>query len=518
MTLAILSLCLLQNEICKIHPTIMLQKHRILTLSIILVFVTAVAMGSWLLGSQIQSPAEAAARTAPPEPSPILVPVTEQLLTSDVVARGTARYGIPKTVALVPSTLKGTVAIITTLPQRGEQLQEGDLLLTASERPVFLLQGEMPVYRDLVIGTTGTDVQQLEAALQRLGYTPGALDGTFDEATADAVTAWYQANGWSPAPPAPSSFLEIARLTAAIHTAQNELATVKDAAALAPLLLEQARANAAYANQVAAALVAKRSVAAVETDGDVVSAQLEAAQAAATATALDGDVAVQQALRAQTAAERAVTIVKNTIEQLTTELAAAEQLVNGYIPADEIVFVPTLPVRIENSQVDIGDLARGPVLMVTNNQLAIDSQLPLGEAALVEPGMAVVIDEPDLGVNATGTVARVAEAPGTDGVDGYHIYFETTVNETTKEINGFSVRLTIPVESTDGAVTVVPVSALSLRANGESTVDVEHNGVLESLVVVPGLAADGMVEVTAVDGALLPGQLVVVGYATEVQE
>ena len=74
------------------------------------------------------------------------------------------------------------------------------------------------------------------------------------------------------------------------------------------------------------------------------------------------------------------------------------------------------------------------------------------------------------------------------------------------------LRLSIPIESTGGAVTAVPVSALSLAADGTSRVQVDNNGTLEFIVVEPGLSADGFVEVTPVDGTLAPGQLVVVGY------
>jgi multidrug efflux pump subunit AcrA (membrane-fusion protein) len=149
---------------------------------------------------------------------------------------------------------------------------------------------------------------------------------------------------------------------------------------------------------------------------------------------------------------------------------------------------------------------------MTNNQLAIDSALPLAEAPLVKPGMAVAIDEPDLGLQATGVVSRVASNPGTDGVDGYHIYFEVLVDETPLTLEGFSLRLTIPVESTGGAVMVVPISALFLAADGTSRVQVENNGNLKFVEVEPGLSADGFVEVTPVDGNLSVGQLVLVGY------
>ena len=97
-------------------------------------------------------------------------------------------------------------------------------------------------------------------------------------------------------------------------------------------------------------------------------------------------------------------------------------------------------------------------------------------------------------------------------MDGYHIFFEVLVDETPATLEGFSLRLTIPVESTGGAVTVVPISALSLAADGTSRVQVDNNGTLEYLVVVPGLSADGFVEVTPVDGILSSGQFVLIGY------
>ena len=126
--------------------------------------------------------------------------------------------------------------------------------------------------------------------------------------------------------------------------------------------------------------------------------------------------------------------------------------------------------------------------------------------------MPVAIDEQALGIRANGVVSMVAVTPGTRGVDGYHIYFEVRVGETQTRLEGFSLRLTIPIESTDGVVTAVPISAVSLAADGTSRVQVENEGALEYVVVEPGLSADGYVEVTPIDGTLTPGQLVVVGY------
>lgn len=426
-------------------------------LALSLIGVVLLAVFSWVAGSKIQSPAEAAARTAPPTPSPILVPVEERILTSDVITRGTARFGLPQSISLTSSPLKHGVGVITTLPKRGEQINEGDVLLTASGRPVFLLQGDIPAYRDLYVGLSGEDVRQLEVALERLKFNPGLVDGVFDEETSAAVAELYTSAGYVP-------YSATSEQLAGLLTLENELALAINEKAAAENALAQA-----------------------------------------------ADGATESSDSVQTA-KREVEWLTFLVDRLTQEVEAARHKADSPLPVDEIIFIPEFPVRVEETSVEVGDAASGPVMVVTNNQLAIDSSLPLAEAPLVKPGMAVTIDEPDLGLQATGVVSRVAGTPGTDGADGYHIYFEVLVDETSQTLEGFSLRLTIPVESTGGEVTVVPISALFLAADGTSRVQVEKNGKLDFVVVEPGLSADGFVEVTPVDGTLSAGQLVLVGY------
>ena len=498
-----------------------MSKKRISTLFLVLALVVLAAVGSWIVGSSIQSPAEVAARTAPPTPSPILVPVEARVLTSDIVTRGTARFGLPQSISIVPSALKPDAGVITTLPVRNTQLHEGEVILTASGRPVFFLQGEVPAYRDLVPGISGDDVQQFEAGLTRLGFDPGPVDGTYDEQTSAAVADWYASAGWQPFGPTSEQLANIRILEQELAIAINNKLAADDAAAAAPLGVDAARANAGSTNKSSAADVAAKTAVRDKVMADPTSTDeeranantdLEAAQAAVIATRLEGEVAIQAAVDAQKVAEREAKLAGDFAARIAADLDIAQRRTGVQVPVDEIVFIPTVPVRVEQIDVVVGDAASGPVMTVTNNQLAIDSSLPFDEAPLVKPGMPVTIDEPDLGIEATGVVARVADTPGTDGVDGFHIYFETLVDETPTTLEGFSLRLTIPVESTGGTVTVVPVSALSLAADGTSRVQVDNNGLLEFIVVEPGLSAGGFVEVTPVDGTLGPGQLVVIGY------
>jgi peptidoglycan hydrolase-like protein with peptidoglycan-binding domain len=401
------------------------------------------------------------------------------------------------------------------------QLNEGEVLLTASGRPVLVLQGEDSAYRDLVPGISGDDVRQLESGLRRLGFDPGPVDGTYDEQTSAAVADWYTSAGFQPFGPTVEQIANIRTLEQELAVAINNKWAADATAAAAPLTVDAARANADNANAVAAADVAAKTVARVKVFADPAAtaadranadADVAAAQAAVTATRLAGEVAIQAAVDAQKAAEREAKLADDVAVRLAADLDIAQRQAGVQVPADEIVFVPAVPVRVQQVNVTFGDAASGPVMTVTDNQLAIDSSLRLDEAQLVKPGMAVAIDEPDLGLKATGVVSKVADTPGTFGVDGFHIYFEVLVDETPTSLVGTSLRLTIPTESTGGAVTAVPVSALSLTADVTSRVQVDNHGSLEFIVVEPGLSADGFVEVTPVDGTLTPGQLVVVGY------
>ncbi len=46
----------------------------------------------------------------------------------------------------------------------------------------------------LRLGSTGADVERLQRDLIQLGYNIGAVDGTFDAQTEDAVKAFQQKN------------------------------------------------------------------------------------------------------------------------------------------------------------------------------------------------------------------------------------------------------------------------------------------------------------------------------------
>ena len=196
---------------------------------------------------------------------------------------------------------------------------------------------------------------------------------------------------------------------------------------------------------------------------------------------------------------------------MASDLSTAQLQAGVQVPADEIIFVSSSPVRV-SEVTPRNDQTGGPLVTVTNASVAVDGSLRLEEAALAKPGMPVSIDEPDLGITASGTISRVAGSPGTNGVDSFHVYFETVVDKPPPALVGASVRLKVPVQSTGGSVLAVPVSAVTLSADGSSRIQRNQEGKLEFVTVEPGLSADGFVAVKALDGALNAGDLVVVGF------
>src|SRR5262245_29357189 len=492
--------------------------------------VGGMAFGAWYAGARIQSPAEVAARTSPPKPSPILVPVESRVLSSDVVTRGTVRFGLPQPISLAPSAVKGGIGLIATLPRPNTTFQEGEVILSVSGRPVIVLSGALPAHRDLSPGTSGADIRQLEESLARLGFDPGPVDGIYDQKTAAAVERWYRKSGLEPFGPTREQRAAVlaierdwsdavrARLAAeaARETALRAVAAARaladqntrqaaldstarladrnrpvDRRAGQSLALETERARAAHSASAAAAdvavQIADRAIIVLdprqtETTRATAEAKLKVARAAQHKAKMEADLAIQTAMREAALTEERIRIAEATVnaarlegersthaaleqqklaefdlkvtseraERLEREFAAASERLGVQVPADEIVFIPLLPVRVHEVSAQVGAGASGTVMSVTDNQLSIDSQLPIGAAPLVKPGMKVAIDEQTLGIKATGVVETVANAPGTRGVDGYHFYLGGRVDATPVNLAGFSVRLTIPIGTSQG--------------------------------------------------------------------
>jgi len=93
----------------------------------------------------------------------------------------------------VLARLSGTV---TELPAVGDVVRRGEELYGIAGEPVILMYGKVPAYRTLAEGVAeGRDVEQLESNLEALGYDPGTVDEEFTSSTATAVDAWQEGLG-----------------------------------------------------------------------------------------------------------------------------------------------------------------------------------------------------------------------------------------------------------------------------------------------------------------------------------
>src|SRR5690625_907073 len=113
------------------------------------------------LSHLVISPAQRAAEAAPPEAGLITVPVEQRELTTDLTLRGDALYDDPVPVSVETADLGAPPVVTGQVPEVGDVVDAGDVVLEVAGRPVIVLPGELPVYRTLRVGSSGPDVLQL---------------------------------------------------------------------------------------------------------------------------------------------------------------------------------------------------------------------------------------------------------------------------------------------------------------------------------------------------------------------
>jgi Putative peptidoglycan binding domain len=111
--------------------------------------------------------------------------VARRDLRSQEEVDGTLGYGEARAVA------NGRQGTITALPAEGSVVTRGEALYRVDGKPVPLLYGRLPAWRELSVGVDdGPDVRQLEQNLVALGYDPDraiTVDDHFSWATRAAV-------------------------------------------------------------------------------------------------------------------------------------------------------------------------------------------------------------------------------------------------------------------------------------------------------------------------------------------
>ena len=274
--------------------------------------VVAAAGGGWLAGRNITSPDQAALETEPPPASLITVEVERAELVADVIIRADVGFDEPATLALSGGLgNRGAALVVTSAPERGAELVEGSVAIEIAGRPVFLLVGPVPAFRDLRPQDRGPDVEQLETALRRLGHFNGEPDQLWDEATSTAVAAWYEQVGYSPNEPSDAE--------------QVALESARDRKRVAHTALREAERSWREANEGPTELELRRA----RTEVSQASSALDRARRAVVQAVTDAEDAVTAAEDAATVAEQGVRDAERAVRDARAALAAAEQTVVG---------------------------------------------------------------------------------------------------------------------------------------------------------------------------------------------
>lgn len=531
---------------------------------VVLLGISGVAVAGWVAGTRIQSPAAAAAKAAPPDPSLITVPVEQRVLSTRVITRGDVVPGASTSVS-GPSSQNATI-VTGVFVAVGDELYEGDRIVEVSGRPVFVFEGAVPAFRTMRPGMQGLDVDQLQAGLGRLGCDTSADGGIYGEITKRCVAAVYDQLGYPAEMTADDEEEKLNTAAEAVSQAEAQLADAEKALAEAtkpPTALElateqialDAARRKAETDRRAAVTTAIDSGVAIDgallainaelakadaTPGDRQKAQNELAaavrKAAADAVAADEAIVVadEALLLAEAKFDELTTVSEAAAEQRAVEKAQADlartqqayadlQARSGAtVPLGELVFVQTLPATISTLNARVGTTVgsssdgsgSSSLAVLATAALQVNSYIGLADVEHLAIGMDVTLLDEVSGQELHATLTSLGEQIETSssGNRGFPAVIRPD-EEIPRQWTGRNVKVTFTGAQTAGEVLVVPVVALTAAADGEARVQVEdRDGTVRTVAVTAGLSADGFVEVTPVTaGSLAAGDQVIVG-------
>jgi peptidoglycan hydrolase-like protein with peptidoglycan-binding domain len=519
----------------------------------------AFGAGGYVLGQQLESPEDARSEVAAPEPSLIAVPVEATALSNDVVVRGDAEFEGAVDLELDSALGDGTARVVTgRVPEIDTEVNEGDVIIEVSGRPVFVLGGDLPTFREFKPGLEGDDVLQLETSLARLGFLTVDPDRLYGSATEDAIMAMYEEAGYEPRAASDGEEAQIKSAEQAVETARTALANANDGLSdllRPPSLVEQTREaqtrqqfldqiersqealDEAIADRPSNPLLqaidglqqaenAGEGVAqanqAVMSAQDAEQARVDAAQEQldnATQSLIDADAitAAEDSDGVDTSdAQQSVTDAQERLDEVEGELGELEEDIGVRFPVAEVVFLPNLPRTVTSIDVERGDFVNGAVMRISGTKVRITTGVSESNRPLLEVGQRVIIDSEQLDIEVEGEITELADRKGTNGVaDTRYYMLVTPVGEyNVSELVGVNFRLQIPLERSEGDVLAVPLAALSAGADGSSRVEVERaDGTTDLVLIEVGLQDKNrsLVEVIPIGGNLSAGDLVVIG-------
>lgn len=538
------------------------------------VVLVVTAGAGWVVGRGVRSADQAASEAAAPTASWVTAPVEFRVLSRTVISRGDVRAEVSTSVG-VPASVDGEPVVTGIGVAVGDRVVEGQRVVEVSGRPVFVLAGEVPVYRSLRPGMTGADVAQLQVALERLGCAMTDEPGVYGESTKTCVATLYTDAGYASVPSSPTEAADLAAARTAVTDAESAVAAAQaafDRAAAGPsgstvLAAQQglAAAQRGYNDAVAASnagvtaarsdrTAAQTALDEARNDPDSTAADIAAAQSVVDAAVSAVDTAERSGASAVAAAKDQVALAQVTLDEataapnLSAEFIALDQAGKGRdsangalwllqaatgatVPRGEIVFTPTMPARVQQAVTQLGaptggvdsstgaSVASTSLVELAGGDLVVDMMLRVDERDLVAVGTPVELLDEQAGIVRPAEITTIADT-ATSAPGGSLSYRVTITPDAALPdvLAGSNLRVTITAASTDTPTLVVPVAALSSAADGTTSVAVIATpgatvDVDPTLVPVnAGLSADGFVAVQPLDpNSLTEGDRVVVG-------
>jgi hypothetical protein len=432
-------------------------RRRVVLTAAVVVLVVAAIVGVSVAAYSGKSPRQAAADARPPEPSTLTASVERRQLSETVVLRGTVRPGNAVSVSL---TAGGESApVVTALPKKlGDPVNEGDVVVELSGRPVIALVSSAPLYRDILPGSEGADVRAVQEALGRLGFSP-SVNSTFDARTQQAVKALYERLGYAKSDTGKESFATLRQLKAEADDARTALSAAEGA------------------------LREKRVVDPAD-------------------TSVEAD---------------AVTEAKRRLTDAQTAHDEAARETGVVMPRAEVVAAPALPGFVSTVTGGLGsELSDGtsPIELSTGGLVVESAAVMPAQAALLKPDQQVTFDDETGGFQGAGKVLSVGPAgpaggggagpPTEDGAPttaapsaspGGGVAVLRVVPDTaiSADMNGRNVRITVSTASTVQPVIAVPISAVTDTAEGKAQIVLWPSR--KRMEIETGLVAGGWVEV-----------------------
>jgi multidrug efflux pump subunit AcrA (membrane-fusion protein) len=448
-----------------------------------------VAGGAWWLGQQPDAGAD-------DQPNTRTAAVERTSLEAGLRLAGALGYGEATPLAGAHG------AIVTRLPEAGQTIAAGQVIMEVEGSPVFLLQGDLPLWRDIKPGVTGPDVQNLRDALARLGLDAGEGQ-TYDDTLSAAIAQLYTANGYPEPVAMAEDKADQERAKAALDEAQQALANAQadltraknTTAGSAQLAEAQARVNQARRDydRVLSGQCADEAGPQACSDNDIQAAQeaLDVAQASLTDLTKAPDTAAEQ--RAVDAAQKAANQAQADYDETCRNVAGTKN----------ILIVPEAEIRIDDIKVAPGEAISGTILTWTKAVLYGTANLTAAQRRMLSTGVAATLEFAD-GTLLTGTVDKITEATR----DGYQEQATVRIaldDQAAAAAQGPSAVTISFIQQTAADTLVVPVSALVVTAEGAYAVQRTDGTYVR---VELGLQADARIEIRS--DVLAEGDLVVI--------